>query len=399
MLFVSNYFKSYQGLPMPAWKRVILGFINTSAIGIFFYLSLYFSTVLHFSFDTTGLLISAYGVGTAIGGITSGKLCDRYSIHGISLVSLLLAALNFVFLSILKDPLFLGLNVFFLGFSNYGFKTSNQLWVMKHCNNNPNARLTALNILYAASNLGIGISGLIVALLEHVGFVMIFKLCAVLCAFNFIFLALQPRANFPPIVEELQTEEERKRNNLLATLVLVGLFFMGLIISFRTTVYLIYAHQTMPDASLAKISWLFTLNPVMVVLFQVPLIHRLQNMNKLLMLGAGAFLMGLGALGVALDSHYSTALLMAAIYTMGEMLFMTPAQLLVYEAGCETKKGQAMGLYQSVYATSVIVGPSLAGFLYEKVGPKSPWELSGILGTVVVTGCFFYSLYQSRSIV
>ncbi len=382
---------------MPAWKRVILSFINTSAIGIFFYLSIYFSSVLHFGFETTGLLISAYGVGTAIGGITSGKLCDRYSIRGISLISLLLVTLNFVCLSLLKDPLLLGLNVFFLGLSNYGFKTSNQLWVLKYCDNQPNARLTALNILYAASNLGIGTSGFIVALLSHVGFTTIFKLCAIFSLVSFIFLALQPAITLPVRAELSEEEQARKRNLLLAWVVLSGLFFMGLIISFRTTVYLIYAHHTMPDASLAKISWLFTLNPVMVVLFQVPLIHRLQNMNKLLMLSTGAFLMGLGGLGVALDSHYSTALLMAAIYTMGEMLFMTPAQLLIYEAGCETKKGQAMGLYQSVYATSVIVGPSLAGFLYEQVGPKSPWELSGILGLIVIAGCFFYSLYQRRN--
>ena len=79
------------------------------------------------------------------------------------------------------------------------------------------------------------------------------------------------------------------------------------------------------------------------------------------------------------------------------MLFIPAAQLLCYENGNERKKGQTMGLFQSTYAVSAVVGPTIGGYLYNQVGPNTMWYLSLIMGTTCLIFCINYARIKKPS--
>jgi hypothetical protein len=69
---------------------------------------------------------------------------------------------------------FLIVDLFVIGIGSYGFITSNHVWVLSRCQSGKSERLKAINILGVASNLGLGLSAVVISLLTNSGFVPIF---------------------------------------------------------------------------------------------------------------------------------------------------------------------------------------------------------------------------------
>jgi hypothetical protein len=187
---IKAYFSSYSGLPKLCWQGIILGFIEATLSGVCLFLSIYFVDDLHFSISIAGVMISFYGLGRTVGGLLGGKLSDRISPGLVSIASLVIQAAAFLILIKLKTIYALMLNLFVLGVATYGFITSNNVWVLNHCKDQESIKLKTLSMLHAASNLGIGLSALLVSLLSRYGFSTIFLLSSVLLFVSAIYLVI-----------------------------------------------------------------------------------------------------------------------------------------------------------------------------------------------------------------
>ena len=128
---VKKYFFSYQGIPTECWIMITFTLLNAVAVGICFFLSLYFVTTLNFSMFMVGFLMSSYGMGTVVGGLVSGKMCDLFSLRKIIIFSLFLQCLSFFLLTKIHVFNLLIIVLFLLGFSNYCFKTVNNFCLLK----------------------------------------------------------------------------------------------------------------------------------------------------------------------------------------------------------------------------------------------------------------------------
>ena len=162
LLSIKKYISSYTGLSLLSWQRIIISFISTLSSGILFFLTYYFVKILHINIATAGIIISFYGIGTIIGGILGGKLSDYIAPINISIISLIIKAVVVLILIKIQSVSFLMTDLFLLGLSSYAFKTSNNIWVLNECAESKKVKLKAINILYVATNLGIGISAIII---------------------------------------------------------------------------------------------------------------------------------------------------------------------------------------------------------------------------------------------
>lgn len=389
-----RYAKNYAGLPTEAWFRILLNLFNSIAIGGFYFLSIYFVIDLHFNIAIAGNIISCYGIGAMIGSVLSGKLSDRSSPRFVSVMSLLIQGFGYLALIKLHNPYFLMLNLFILGSASYGFLTSNTLFLLQQCHLEETQRLKAINLLSTASNLGLGISAVIIGQISHFGFYTIFLMSGI----TLFILAFSAFMQFSHSFFQKTMPVAQKKNDVKKSFVtpciLVSVFFVGAIVAQQSCTYPLYIKQLFPQFGLHAVSILFLLNSMLVVLFEVPLGHFINPYNKIVMVGIGAFLIGFGMLLLSISSLFILAIGSCVIYTIGEMIFFSTAQLVCYQAGKENKKGHSLGSFRMIFASSRVLGPSIGGFIYSHFGSNLIWYISGFIGVQCLIGSLYLKKYN-----
>lgn len=387
-LIILSYLSGYSGFSKNANTRIIISLINSISGGIVFYLSYYFVRILHFNLTDAGLLISTYGLGTILGGYFGGRLSDSFSPKTISIIALLLEAI--AILTLLKFSTFylLFITLFTYGMGTYLFKVSNTVCLINQCPHE--SKLRIINILYMISNLGIGISAAIVSSMETFGFNYIFFLFSGLLLFTAGMLIKEKTAKRETAQNNLKTPSAPTTPyppHLILSIVFICLFFVGLIISQRSTTYSLFIHHRFPQLGIHGISFLFALNPIMIVLFQNHLVKLFEDSNKLFVIGLGAFLMGASMFVLNFSYFYIMVVIACAAYTVGEMLFFSMAQFVCYEKSDSNKKGKGLGFFQMIYASSVFIGPTLGGSIYDHFGGETVWAFCGFLGLLCLLFC------------
>lgn len=395
-----HYIDTYRGVPHSAWLAIALTLLQSIAIGICYFISIYFVNTLHMSVAQAGILLSCYGVGTILGGYVSGKLVDRYAPSRIVLMSILIEAIAFFTLSQLSTMLPFMITLFILGIAFYGFKTANDVWMLDQCLGNHSLRLKVVNVSRAAMNLGMGLTGVIIGVFAQYGFEYIFYFFALTLGFAGLYLLMRrsqplPHHHQSHPQQNKTVEQSRKSTKQILLTTLMCLFLVGLMIAQLGSTYPIYVMTAFPLLGMTAVSILYLLDTFLIVFTQVPLTHWLHRYNKIHVMGVGAFLMGLGMLVLSFSSFFSLALISCLLWTTGEMLFIPMAQLLCYESGGNKKKGQSMGWFQSTYATSAVLGPLLGGFIYTRAGGNVLWYGSAVFGVLSLLSCYYLSLKTS----
>ena len=395
--FAKSYFRSYFGLSKLCWQGISLNFVESILGGVFYFLSLYFVEILHFNIALTGTIISFYGIGAILGGFIGGKLSDRISPNTISIFSLLTEAVGYAALIKLKTVNLLMFDVFILGIATYSFLTSNYVWILGQCRGHEVEKLKAINILSAGSNLGLGLSALIISAFAHYGFHYIFLTSSILLFFSACYLIFQERKKVILVeINEIKIKEVgiSKESDRVTWLILLCVFFVGAIVVQMSSTYPVYVEAAFPTLGIKAVSILFAINSFLIVFFQMPIINLFNNDNKVLMVGVGAFLIGFGMLALSFSFTFILAIVSCVIYTIGEMLFFSMAQLVCYQKGEKKKKGHSLGIYRMVYATSRVAGPVMGGFIYYHFGGNMVLYLSGLIGILCLISCNYYKQYD-----
>ncbi len=397
--FAKKYVANYKGLPLFCWQGIILMGINTLTIGICFFLSLYFVNMRHFTPAIAGLLLSCYGLGTVSGGLIAGRLSDKFSPKHISLVSLFAQSAAFFLLIYLESSFMLMANLFLLGLTAYGFKTSNNVWMLSMCGNDTHLRYKTISISHVSANFGLGLSGVLIASMSTYGFQSIFYLSGLLLFCSALYLLSQNHkaAHASSIKEQYHNKHTLPNASPILLLIISCVFLIGLIIAQLGATYPLYIQDLFPHLGINAVSILFILDTALIVFFQALLTSLVSQQNKLLVTGSGAFLMGLGMLVLTYSSIFSLAIFSCIIWTTGEMLFISTAQVLCYELSDTQKKGQSLGLFQTTFAASNVIGPMIGGFIYQNFGGNLLWYCSMLIGIICFLLCWYFSSTYSNA--
>jgi MFS family permease len=121
--------------------------------------------------------------------------------------------------------------------------------------------------------------------------------------------------------------------------------------------------------------------------FQNILVSQFSHSNKLVMIGIGSCLIGTGMFMLNYPYSVMFIVLSCIVYSTGEMIFFSMAQLFCYQASTHKKKGRGLGAYRMVYASSRFVGPAVGGAIYHHLGSSVLWSASGIIGITFLLLC------------
>jgi predicted MFS family arabinose efflux permease len=397
--FGKAYIKHFTGLPKTCWQGIFLSLSESTFMGVFYFLSVYFTTILHFNIATAGSIISCYGIGAIAGGFVGGRLSDKLSPAKISAYSLMIQAIGYLMLIKITTLHLLMLDVFFLGTAAYSFITSNYLWVLSQCKNNESQKLKSINLLSTASNLGLGISAIIISLMYNYGFKNIFLISGALILLLAFYIFFQEKKELkePDQIEsaqEIRNEIKTNHDKYVKWLILACVLLIGSIVSQLSSTYPVFIQNAFPEMGIKSVSILFTINSLLVILFETPIGNIFGNYNKILMVGIGSFFIGLGMFLLSLSFSFSLAIASCVIYTFGEIIFFCMAQFIYYQRAPRKRKGHGLGIYRMVYASSRVIGPAIGGLIYHHFGSNMIWYLSGIIGLLCLISCNYYKKYN-----
>ena len=381
----------FHGIEQQTWIQIASCVFETSAIGIAFYISIYLASRLHFNASLIGLAISCYGIGNFAGGMTGGKLCSHLKAKHVMIASLILQSALFFSLPLYKSIATICCIMTLLGLASYIFKTANTLQTIALNSNNPEkTQIKAINLLYTASNIGIGISAVLISLFADISFTYLFSFAGTITLLLALTHLLTNTKNQDPQQETKKEAKSRtsEPNRIIFSTILMILFGIGLLIAQNRTTYPLYLHHHFSSRGFHEIGLIFALNPIIIILFQTHLTALLTEKNKMLIVGTGILLMGAGFALLSYIPTLSFAVITTLCYTAGEMLFFSSAQYMCYKYSPLKRNGNKIGIFQSTYALSTSIGPLLGGLLYHHIGPTFLWACCGILGLIGFVACY-----------
>ncbi len=400
---IKIYFLKYRGLSRLCYFGFIFSLFESIFIGIYYYLPIYFIDFVHLDLTSSGLIISCYGIGAILGGFAGGKLSDAWAPGIVSAVCLFLQGIVYLVFLKIQAIIFLMINVFVLGIVSYGFITANHLFTLSYSSDSDNERLKVINILSMTSNLGLGLSAIIMGEIYEIGFHYIFLLAGfilfILSFVSFISCRSHSLENFSGVYNKKFTVKTtklptHKANHQVAVLILSSVFFIGLIISQLSTTYSTYIREIYPEQGIKAITILFALNSLMVVVLGVPLGDCIKKFNKIMMVGIGGFFIGCGMFILIFASSFIMVVLACVVYTIGEIIFFSMAQYVCYQNSSSNKRGTSLGLYRMVYASSRVIGPAIGAATYAKYGGECIWIVSGIIGVSCLISANYFKKFN-----
>lgn len=354
-----------------------------------FFLMLYLTQEIKMDIETAGRLFSIYGFGAMAGAFLGGWLSDKFGTKLIQISSLLISGLGYIVLSYIKAPFMIGLMLFIIAVVAEAFRPASTAAMANVCT--PETRLRGFALNRLALNLGIAIGPAIGGFLAVYDYSLIFWVEGFSSITAAIFLIVlfrdsqmgkKPTSAFSnPLV--MSPLKDVIYIQFLIILIAIGITFNQI---FNTwPIYLKEFYVLNED----HIGLLIAINALIIVLFEMPLMHRLEQKNILHTIAAGSFLLCFGFGAIMFSNSVSYAVFTVVIWTIGEMLTFPLVVTFIANRAPDTRRGAYMGLMTFTFSVSSVIGPVYGSWIYKNLGPNTLWLSLIILGLLTIPGYLF----------
>jgi MFS family permease len=132
----------------------------------------------------------------------------------------------------------------------------------------------------------------------------------------------------------------------------------------------------------------YTINGVLVVLFQLPAVRIIERMGKRVAVIVGPLAYAASYTAMGLCRSAAGVMLCVAGVTSAELFFLPAQQTLASELADPNRQGRAMGLYGLTFAAGQSFGPLVGGFAVDHfiAKPLEMWGVLSLLGVVAACG-------------
>ena len=146
---------------------------------------------------------------------------------------------------------------------------------------------------------------------------------------------------------------------------LLPLFCYGQIVS----TYPVYLTQFL-GVSLGSWGLLLSLNGVLIVALQYPLIRRVPERSRLHGVALSSLLLGIGVGAAALASDGWSLWVLMAVFSLGEMLFVPLSTSTVSGMTTVAERGRYMGVWSLVWIGGQAMSPLVTGWTMDTMGGR-----------------------------
>jgi MFS family permease len=387
--------RTYRHLPASVHLLFLTDVALSAGNFVFPFLTLYLTLHLHLRGHQVGLLMGAGTASCLVGTLVGGYLADTYSRKAVVLWSMVASALAYSLVPFTAEPrsictlIVLALGIMAVSKPAYNALVADFTGSVE--------RKAAFSLLYLGVNVGFAVGPVVGSLLydHYVGLLFFADAAMTLGAASLIWLLLddrgtqyrrslaQPHARAGAVwskTAELWSLVRREPSLLVFTLVYTAHIVIYSQIFFALPLYLSALFGT---AGPHRYGLMMTLNGLSVIAFTPLLTHATRKLSSgvNMVLGGLLFAAGFGAYYYAV--HTWAVFGLVVVWTLGEVLSKTNAQVFIAERALPSDRGRLNVLLELGYEVGFGLGPVVAGAIILRHGVGAVWPWAAGVGVAV----------------
>jgi len=393
-------FASLRGLSRDVWIVATARFINVLGSGLVYpFATLYFYLEVGIPFTLVGVGLFANSVGLAVGTLVGGLLADRYGRRPVMVTSMALGAPALAGYALVTTALEFTLVAAVAGLVMGLFTPASQAMIADLTTDD--ARERAYAVLKVASNAGFGIGfvlgGVIYGITQTGVFVANGLTSAVVAVV--LFVALSPSPAAADLADEgTRLESPRETIHTWAravthpTILALALLNVGFAIMYAQMNSTIPVHaETTFDLTSEQLGTLFVLNPLVIVVFQLPVVARIARWRRTrgLVLSAIFWTLSFVAVFASYGAPWAIGVGLIGAFlvlrTFGEILHAPLITALASDVGPVRSRGSQLSVLEVAKRLGFGIGPVLGGLFFD-------YGIDHLLWPLLIGGCCLLGL-------
>lgn len=374
-----------KGLPRAVWLISLSTLVNRLGTMALPFLVLYLTEARRWTPGEAGTAMAVYGLGALAAAPFAGRLADRLGHARVLRASLWLSGAALLVLPLVgARGLLYPLIFLWAGFTQAFWPSAMALIAALVA---PDQRKAAFALHRAAVNLGMAVGPAAGGLIAHASYRWVFWTdgLSTLASGALLTWLLRDAAPAPaPAAEGAEVRgawRDRRLRILLLGLLPAFLVFFQIEGAYPLWVVRDLGHST------RFFGLIFTLNTLLIVAFEVALNMAMVRWphGPALALGCLCYAVGFGLTGLA--HGRGSLLVLAGVWTVGEMILLPTASDAVAGLAPPSRRGEYMGLYALAFASALALGPWLGVKGYAALGSAWVWAgcaCAGILSALVL---------------
>jgi MFS family permease len=317
------------------------------------------------------------------GSLIGGWLSDRMDPVRVQEFSLLASGIGFLTFTQLETFPALASGVLLLAAISDAFRPA--LMAAVALRSAPEIRARAFALIRLAANLGMAVGPAAAGLLAVYGYAWIFVGDALTCWAAAVILMATIKTD---VAGGTAGRGQARGRDKSPWRDLPFLGFMLLLVVLAMAFFQVWS--TVPlylrsfyELSERSIGLLLALNALLIVLTEMLLIRAVENLDRMKLVGLGAFLVCGGLAILPFGPGWMAAVLFMVVLTTGEMLSMPITNAVVAERAGVESVGRYMGVYTLAFSTAFVIGPITGTAIYQNFSPQTLWYSAGAVGVAL----------------
>ncbi|MCP3979144.1 MAG: MFS transporter [bacterium] len=379
----NSYREAFGGLPRPLWLLSGVTLVNRAGTMVVPFISLYLAQDRGISTTVVGRILALYGIGAMIGAYLGGWLSDRIGALRTQKLSLVGSGFAFLVLGMQESMLGISIAAFVASVISEAYRPAAMSSMAQIAPRELQARAFAL--LRLAVNVGQALGPAAAGFLALRSYMWLFVGDAATCWLAALIVVVGFRGSdahgASPAAERAEVRRSPWRDVPFVLLMLIVVSLAAAFFQIFSTVPLYFSegYGFREDV----IGTLFALNALLIVLFEMVLIHRTEKYDRLSLIGLGSFLTCAGLALMPLGSGVLFVALTVTVWTFGEMLTMPLMSAAVAERAPANSRGRYMGFFTMSFALAFVFAPALGTWVYATISPAALWYGIGVLGVLL----------------
>ncbi len=373
-------------LPRTYWLLWAGTLVNRLGSFVVVFLSLYLTKSRGLTVEAAGLVVSLYGAGSMLGGLTGGVLADRIGRRATLLLALAGGSTAMVALGLARELWLIAALAPLVSFLTDIHRPAVAAMVADLVP--PPNRQRAYGLLYWAINLGFAVASVVAGLLARIDYLILFIGDAATTA---AYAAVVWRF----IPESRPTETPRETGGLLEALAnRTFVLFLGLALMLALVFFQHMATLPLDMGAHGHDEWAYgkvvAVNGLLIVLLQPAMTRALAGFPRGPVLAAATAATGIGFGLYAVVSSVPLYALGVALWTLGEIASSPLQSVIVADLAPPHARGRYQGLYTMTWGLAFFLGPALGSWVLGRWSAPALWL--GCVGLCLVTAVGYLAL-------
>ena len=378
--------KSYSGLSRETWILAFITLINRSGMMVLPFMTIYLTTAGHFTIAEAGVIAAFFGMGSMVGSYTGGWLSDRFGYFTIQMLSLIVGGISCIFIAWLKS---------FIGLCIGMFVTSALLDMLRPAMTAAISEFASkgnvtrsFSLVRMAVNLGAGIGPAVAGILAGISFHWIFigdgitSIAAGIVLYIWFHSKIRqghatrkkPVSAWTPL-----------RNPSYVLYIILCMFYATIFFQLFCTLPLFY--DKVHHLPKHHIGYLIALNGLVVFLFEMMLVFKLENaVHPKKVIITGVFLGSIGLLMLNFFDSGIALIISMIILSFSEILAMPFMMTVAVSPADTSNRGVFTGVYSTAWSAAFILAPILGTSIVTHFGFETLWWVLGGLSILTIIG-------------